>query len=48
MKKITFFVFCLLTTLLLGAQDTVKTYWSNNKLMSAGVESKGLEQGHWI
>ena len=31
-----------------SAQDTVKTYWKNNKLMSVGVEAQGLEQGHWV
>ena len=31
-----------------SAQDTVKTYWKNNKLMSVGVEKAGLEEGHWI
>ena len=48
MHKIVSLFFCLAFISLAVAQDTVKTYWNNNKLMSIGVEAKGLEQGHWI
>ena len=32
----------------ISAQDTVKRYWSNKKLMSVGLEQNGLETGHWV
>ena len=48
MKK--YFVVALLMAFILGlhAQDTVKTYWSNKKLLSAGVKVNDKEEGHWI
>ncbi len=32
----------------LSAQDTVKNYWSNKKLMSIGVQKNGQEDGLWV
>lgn len=40
-------VFCLLFAGTIHAQDTVRTYWKNHKLMSVGVEKNGVQQGHW-
>ena len=49
MKKYfaTFFLsLCCLWTL--SAQDTVKNYWSNKKLMSIGLQKNGKEDGLWV
>ena len=48
MRKIVLLWFCIALTTSLIAQDTTKTYWKNGKLMSIGVQKKGIEQGHWV
>ena len=48
MKKILLLWLCAMLAVSLSAQDTAKVYWKNGKLMSIGVQKKGVEQGHWI
>jgi antitoxin component YwqK of YwqJK toxin-antitoxin module len=48
MKNITFLSFMLLFSWQINAQDTVKTFYSGNRLMSIGVKNNDKEQGEWI
>ena len=47
MRKILALCLCVALAVGLSAQDTTKTYWKNGRLMSIGVQKKGVEQGHW-
>ena len=48
MKRLSFLFCAILFCIGASAQDTVRTYWKNNKLMSIGVEKAGMEEGHWV
>ena len=46
MKRIFSLIFLVLFTMTaVSAQDTVKKYWSNKKLMSVGLQQNGVETG---
>ena len=38
-------LFCMTA---ISAQDTVKKYWANKRLMSVGLQQNGLETGLWV
>jgi len=45
MKKKLLIILLFATNVLLWGQDTIKTYWSNEKLMSIGVVINEKENG---
>ncbi|HQA87117.1 MAG TPA: hypothetical protein PK448_06070 [Bacteroidales bacterium] len=47
MKKKLLIILLFATNVLLWGQDTIKTYWSNEKLMSIGVVINEKEEGKW-
>ena len=49
MKKLFFLlILSVCCANLICAQDTVRHYWSNKKLMSQGLEQNGVEVGNWV
>ena len=48
MKQFPFLILLLLLSASVAAQDTVKTYYSSDRLLSIGVKKQGKEQGEWI
>lgn len=47
MQKLSLLICCLSVLFISQAQDTVKTYWRNNQLMSQGIQKAGVEEGVW-
>ena len=48
MKQFPLLILLLLLSASVAAQDTVKTYYSSDRLLSIGVKKQGKEQGEWI
>ncbi len=47
MRKFFLLVAVLVVVNTLSAQDTLKTYWSNQQLKSVGLAIDSVEEGHW-